>query len=72
MAAVQNPVEPRIFNTGERAGYDTKFHLENAIRQAEERGLRDILIVDADAHHLNEMTHFRDIAKYIDLSYLPK
>ncbi|HEU4673318.1 MAG TPA: amidohydrolase family protein [Candidatus Limnocylindrales bacterium] len=66
MAAVQNPVEPRIFNTGERAGYDTKFHLENAIRQAEERGLRDILIVDADAHHLNEMTHFRDIAKYID------
>jgi predicted TIM-barrel fold metal-dependent hydrolase len=66
MAVAGGAVEPRIFNTGERAGYDTRFHLHNAIRQAEERGLGDVLIVDADAHHLNEMTHLREIAKYID------
>ena len=59
-------VEPRIFNTGERAGYNTSLHLEHAQRQAEERGFKDILIVDADAHHLNEVTYFQDIAKYID------
>ncbi|HEY7133138.1 MAG TPA: amidohydrolase family protein [Candidatus Limnocylindrales bacterium] len=63
---VESAVEPRVFNTGERAGYDTKFHLANATRQAEERGFRDILIVDADAHHLNEMTHYREIAKYVE------
>jgi uncharacterized protein len=66
MTVVRDPVEPRIFNTGERAGYDTRIHLENARRQADERGFKDILIVDCDAHHLNEMVHFRDIAKYID------
>jgi uncharacterized protein len=59
-------VEPRILNTGERAGYNTRLHLENARRQAEERGFNDILIVDADAHQLNEMTYFQDIAQYID------
>jgi hypothetical protein len=64
--AARDSVEPRIFNTGERAGYHTSLHLENAKRQAEERNLKDILIVDADAHHLNEMTYFRDIAKYIE------
>lgn len=66
MAIVRDPVEPRLFNTGERAGYDTKIHLENATTQARDRGFDDVLIVDADAHHLNEITHFREIAKYID------
>ncbi len=66
MAIVRDPVEPRLFNTGERAGYDTKIHLENATKQAQDRGFDDVLIVDADAHHLNEITHFREIAKYID------
>ncbi|HEU4572117.1 MAG TPA: amidohydrolase family protein [Candidatus Limnocylindrales bacterium] len=65
MTITRDPVEPRIFNTGERAGYDTKFHLANATRQAEERGFNDVLIVDADAHHLNEMTHYGEIIKYI-------
>jgi predicted TIM-barrel fold metal-dependent hydrolase len=62
----RDSVEPRAFNTGERAGYDTRLHLENAKRQAEERGYKDILIVDSDAHQLNEMTYFQDIAKYLD------
>lgn len=66
MTTVRDGVEPRIFNTGERAGYDTKIHLENATRQAQERGLDKILIVDADAHHLNEVAQFREIAKYIE------
>ena len=66
MAGVADPVEPRIFNTGERAGHDTRFHLLNATRQADERGFKDILIVDADAHHLNEMTHYREIMKYVE------
>jgi predicted TIM-barrel fold metal-dependent hydrolase len=66
MAIVGDRVEPRVFNTGERAGYDTRIHLENAKRQAEQRGFRDVLIVDCDAHHLNEMVHFREIAKYVD------
>ena len=64
--SVRDAVEPRIFNTGERAGYNTRLHLENARRQAEERNFGNILIVDADAHHLNEMTYFQDIAKYIE------
>jgi len=66
MGIGRDGVEPRIFNTGERAGYDTKIHLTNATRQAQDRGFDDVLIVDADAHHLNEITHFREIAKYID------
>ena len=62
----RDTVEPRSFNTGERAGYDTRLHLENAKRQALERNYQDFLIVDADAHQLNEMTYFQDIAKYIE------
>jgi predicted TIM-barrel fold metal-dependent hydrolase len=62
----RDSVEPRSLNTGERAGYDTRLHLENAKRQAIERNYQDILIVDADAHQLNEMTYFQDIAKYLD------
>ena len=62
----RDSVEPRVFNTGERAGYDTRIHLANATRQAQDRGLDKVLIVDADAHHLNEMVHFREIIKYID------
>jgi predicted TIM-barrel fold metal-dependent hydrolase len=69
MTTIETPAdrgEPRTFNTGERAGYDTRLHLANAKRQAEERGFKDILIVDSDAHHLNEMTYFQDIAKYLE------
>ena len=62
----RDSVEPRTLNTGERAGYDTRLHLENAKRQAIERNYKDILIVDSDAHQLNEMTYFQDIAKYLD------
>jgi uncharacterized protein len=62
----RDSIEPRAFNTGERAGYDTRLHLENAKRQADERGYKDILIVDSDAHQLNELTYFQDIAKYLD------
>ena len=64
--ATRDGVGPRLFNTGERAGYHTTLHLENARRQAEERGFKDVLIVDADAHQLNEMTYFQDIATYIE------
>ena len=66
MATTRDGVEPKIFNTGERAGHDTRIHLTNASRQAEARGFDKVLIVDADAHHLNEIVHFREIAKYLD------
>ncbi len=33
-------IEPRVFNTGERAGYDTRIHLTNATRQAQQRFTR--------------------------------
>jgi hypothetical protein len=52
-------------NTGERAGFETRRHLEHARRQAEERGYDDVLIVDADAHHY-ESESWPDIAKYIE------
>ena len=66
MGMSRDGVEPKIFNTGERAGHDTRIHLANATRQAEKRGFDKVLIVDADAHHLNEIVHFKEIAKYLD------
>ena len=55
----------RTINTGERAGYDTRKHLEHAARQARERNYQDLLIVDADAHHY-ESESWPDIVKYIE------
>jgi predicted TIM-barrel fold metal-dependent hydrolase len=55
----------RTINTGERAGYDTRKHLEHAARQARERNYENLLIVDADAHHY-ESESWPDIVKYIE------
>ena len=55
----------RTINTGERAGYDTRKHLEHAARQARERNYENLLIVDADAHHY-ETESWPDIVKYIE------
>ena len=52
-------------NTGERAGFDTRRHLEYAARQAQERNYSRLLIVDADAHHY-ETESWPDIVKYIE------
>jgi predicted TIM-barrel fold metal-dependent hydrolase len=55
----------RTVVTGERAGFDTRQHLEHAARQAKERNFQDLLIIDADAHHY-ESESWRDIVKYIE------
>src|SRR5919202_5031841 len=55
----------RTINTGERAGFDTRKHLEHAARQARERHYEKLLIVDADAHHY-ETESWPDIVKYIE------
>lgn len=55
----------RSVNTGDRAGFDTREHLAHAVRQAEERKLSEVLIVDSDAHHY-EMEAWPEIVKYIE------
>jgi uncharacterized protein len=45
--------------------YDTRADLRNARRQAEERHLDDILIVDVDAHH-HETEAWAEISEYIE------
>ena len=45
--------------------FDTTRHLAHAARQARERGLDKITIVDCDLHH-DETTSFRDIVGHID------
>jgi len=55
----------RTINTGERAGFDTRKHLEHAAQQARDRNYQDLLIVDADAHHY-ESESWPDIVKYIE------
>src|SRR5918912_331885 len=55
----------RTINTGERAGFDTRRHLESPARQAREGNYQDMLIVDADAHHY-ETESWGDIDKYIE------
>jgi predicted TIM-barrel fold metal-dependent hydrolase len=45
--------------------FDTRDALRNARRQAEERGLDDILVVDVDAHHY-ETESWGEIAAYLD------
>src|SRR5215831_14311085 len=55
----------RTVVSGERAGYNTMQHLEHARRQADERKYKDLLIIDADAHHY-ETESWTDIVKYIE------
>src|SRR4051812_14494002 len=43
--------------------YDTRETLRNAQRQAEERGLDRLLIVDADSHHY-ETESWEDVTSY--------
>ena len=62
---VITPDVTTTINTGERAGFDTRKHLENAARQARERNYDKLLIVDADAHHY-ESEAWPDIVKYIE------
>ena len=45
--------------------FDTTQHLKNARRQAEVRGLDDVLVVDADSHHY-EAENFPQIVEYIE------
>lgn len=53
----------REVRVGER--HDTREVLRNARRQARERGLDDMLIVDADAHHY-ETESWAEIGQYIE------
>ncbi len=55
----------RTIVSGEREGFDTRKHLENARKQAIERNLDDYFIVDTDAHHY-ETESWPDIVKYIE------
>jgi predicted TIM-barrel fold metal-dependent hydrolase len=45
--------------------FDTRHHLAHAQRQAQERNLSRLFIVDADAHHL-EIEAWGDVIKYIE------
>lgn len=45
--------------------YDTRVMLANATRQAADRGLDDVLIVDVDAHHY-ETEAWAEIAQYLE------
>jgi uncharacterized protein len=45
--------------------FDTRYHLQHAQQQAEERNLSRLYIVDADAHHL-ETESWKDVVKYIE------
>jgi uncharacterized protein len=60
------PTDSRILNTGERFGFDTRIHLAKAAEQARERGFQDVFIVDADAHHVGELAHWKDMIKYLE------
>jgi predicted TIM-barrel fold metal-dependent hydrolase len=60
------PTDARILNTGERFGFDTRAHLQKAVEQARKRNFQDILIVDADAHHVGELDSFKDMIKYLE------
>lgn len=55
----------RTIVTGERAGFDTRQHLQHAKEQATARNLDDYYIVDTDAHHY-ETESWSDIVKYIE------
>jgi uncharacterized protein len=55
--------EPRSVRPGE--GFDTRDLLRNAERQARERGLDEILIVDVDAHHY-ETESWQEIEEFLE------
>jgi predicted TIM-barrel fold metal-dependent hydrolase len=55
----------RTIATGGRPGFDTRDHLDYAKRQARERNLENVLIIDVDAHHY-ELESWPDIVKYIE------
>jgi uncharacterized protein len=55
----------REVTVGDGAGFDTRSHLENAAKQAQDRNLQDLFIVDADAHHY-ETEAWQDVVKYIE------
>jgi uncharacterized protein len=68
MTITADPIQSDLIRTivsGDRAGFDTRKHLEHAQRQAIERAYTSFLIVDADAHHY-ETDSLADIAKYIE------
>ena len=46
-------------------GFHTGEHLANARKQADERNLDDVLIVDVDCHHY-ETDNFSEILEYIE------
>ena len=50
----------REMAVGKREGFNSREHLRNAELQADQRGYKDILIVDVDAHHY-ENQYFGDI-----------
>lgn len=55
---------PRVMDLSPEV-FDTRNHLEHARKQAEERDLSRLFIVDADAHHFeNEV--WADVVKYIE------
>jgi len=60
---LHSPITRREIGVGET--FDTREILRNAARQADERGLRDFLIVDVDAHHY-ETESWAEIGTYIE------
>lgn len=61
----RNELRVEKIHTGSQHKFDTVQHLAHARQQAEERNYKDILIVDADAHHY-ETESWPDIVKYIE------
>jgi len=57
--------EPAARSLRVGAHFDTREALRNAQRQAQERKLRDMLIVDVDAHHY-ETDSWADIVEYLE------
>jgi hypothetical protein len=70
MAITEEPATSGADGAGGRwvrpfEGFDTREALRNATRQAEERGLYDMLVVDADAHHY-ESDSWPEVMAYLD------
>src|SRR5690606_12736764 len=57
--------EPELRSVRVGSRFDTRDALLNAERQARERGLHDILIVDVDAHHV-ETESWAEITDYLE------
>lgn len=63
--SVTETATARFRDVNQPGGFDTREHLANARRQAEERGLDGILIVDVDAHRY-ETEAWSEIASYLE------